>query len=241
MRKIFTLLSVVFLCQWVIGQNVLTSANGNYSQNFDEMQSTATLPANWVGVRYAGNGTTALVMVVTATNPSTGAIYNAGTVGSTDRTLATLASGSTIPAFGTSFINSTSSPITGFSFTGFMEQWKSGSSATVNEKVVFEYSLDATDLVSGTWTTLPSMDLVEKLTTSTSAVLVNGNLAENRTAITGTITGLNLGINNKLWIRWRDTDDSGSDGMYGVDDFSMSYTNGGPDTDPPTISTSTLR
>ncbi|GAB2549474.1 hypothetical protein GCM10027189_35160 [Rufibacter soli] len=100
-----------------------------------------------------------------------------------------------------------------------MEQWRSGSSATVLEKTVFEYSLDATSLLTGTWTPVESLDLVEKLTATTAAAAVNGNEEANKTAISGNIM-VPLAVDAVIWVRWRDSDASGSDGIYAVDDLS---------------------
>ena len=102
-----------------------------------------------------------------------------------------------------------------------MEQWKSGQSATTLETLPFEYSLDATSLFTGTWTAATGMDLVEKLTSTTVSAAVDGNLPANRTAISATITGLSIANNAVFWIRWTDTNDLGSDGMYAIDDFSL--------------------
>jgi len=52
-----------------------------------------------------------------------------------------------------------------------MEQWRTGSNAVV-EDVAFNYSIDATDLMTGTWQPLTSMDLIEVQTGSTTAAAI---------------------------------------------------------------------
>lgn len=220
---IFCLFSETSLCQIT-----LATTNGSFSENFDVMGSSGTsLPTGWAALRYDGSGTAyaALSPAVTAGSTNSGNVYNVGTAAATDRALGTLASGTTIPAFGASFINNTGSNITSFSFSGYCEQWRSGTNSSVNENVIFEYSTDATSLNTGTWAAIPSMNLVEMLTSTTSAAAVDGNVSANRVAISGSIPTLNLADGNTIWIRWRDNDDKGSDGLYAIDDFGMNWTN----------------
>ena len=241
MKKLFTLMCTALMCQLAVSQNSLTTANGNYAESFDGMGATGTnYPLNWTAIRYAGSGTlnATLVPIVNDGSGNTGGAINAGSTSSTDRALGTLASGTTIPAFGTSFQNNTGSTILDFSFSGVMEQWRSGDNAAV-ERVIFEYSTNATSLSSGSWTPLPAMDLVEKLTTTTTAAAVNGNLAANQTSISGTATAVNLGAGSTIWIRWRDANDVGSDGLYAIDNFGLNYTNGGADITPPAVASLT--
>lgn len=215
-----------FLHNNVIAQISLTTENGSYAQDFDGMTATGiALPTGWNAIRFAGSGTIGQVLAPSVTDGSanSGGVFNVGTVNATDRALGTLASGSTIPVFGTSFINNTRSVINSISISAFSEQWKSGSSSAINESVVFEYSTNATSLNSGTWTPISALNLVELLTTTTTAVAVNGNT--NRIAISGTISSINLVNGSSIWIRWRDNDDTGSDGVYALDDFQMAYTN----------------
>lgn len=242
MKKVYLLFFAALLCRMSFGQNSLTVQNGSYSQNFDVMASTTNYPPNWTGVRSAGTGTLGfLAPVVSNGSSATGAIYNVGITSNANRALGTLSSGSTIPAFGTSFINNTGLLILDVNMTGLMEQWRTGTSAAVVERVVFEYSTDADSLRDGTatWTALPAMDLVEKLTNTTTAGAVDGTLPANQTAISGTIGSLNLLPGSTIWIRWTDTDDAGSDGLYAIDNFQLSYTSGASDVTAPAITTLT--
>lgn len=104
-----------------------------------------------------------------------------------------------------------------------MEQWRTGSTATVNEKLNFEYSFNATSIAdaSATWLPLTDMELNEKLTTTTTAVSIDGNLPANQTPVSGSINAITWANGATLYIRWTDTDDLGSDGIYTIDDFSI--------------------
>ncbi len=203
-----------------------TSGSTTYSQNFDVMgPSGTTYPTGWTGYRWAGTGTIGATLnpVVTDGSASSGAMYNVGTTSADERALGTLASGSTIPRFGCSFLNNTGGNITSIDFSFYMEQWRSGSSSAVNEIVAFEYSLNATSLSDGNWTAYNALDLNEKLTSTTAAAAVNGNDAANRTAVSSTLS-LTWTAGTNLWIRWSDADNTGSDGIYSVDDLSMTVT-----------------
>ncbi len=206
--------------------NILGSS---ITENFNGMTSTGTSYPNnsWTGIRAGGTGTNGAILspIVDNGNNSSGNILNLGTTSSNERALGTLASGSTIPSFGVSFINKTGFTINSINLSGVMEQWRSGASSTTTERCVFEYSIDATSINTGTWTALVSMDLVEKLTSTTAAAAVDGNAGANKTAISGLITGLNL-VNNTgvIWFRWTDTDNTSSDGAYAIDDLSITAT-----------------
>lgn len=231
MRKIYVFIIAIIFCTipfFSNGQISLTTSNGNYSENFDVMGASGTsYPTGWTGIRYAGSGTVNATLTpgVTDGSSNSGNIFNTGTTSTADRALGTLASGSTVPAFGVSFTNNTSSVITDFSISGISEQWRTGSSNTADETVIFEYSTDATSLSTGTWTAVSNLNLVEILTTLTNNAAVNGNDPANRIAISGNIASVNLPVSGTIWLRWRDANDAGSDGLYALDDFQMIYTN----------------
>jgi len=207
-----------------------------YTQNFDGMGTAGTsLPTNWFAVRAGGTGTAGqpLNPVVNNGSGSSGAIYNVGTGGSSDRAISTLSSGSTIPAFGASFTNNTGKIITSLDVKGVLEQWRSASNSTINETVVFEYSFNATSLTSGTWIKFSQLDLQEILTETASAAAVDGNV--NQANLSGTITNIGWRVGTNLWIRWTDADDTGSDGMYALDNFELTA-HAVPDVTAPTLS-----
>lgn len=233
MKKILPLLFLFLAITW--GRSVSAQAYSfvagqlTYTETFDAMGSAGTnfLPG-WTGIRFAGTGTVGavLTMAVTDGSATSGNVYNVGASASEERAFGTLGSGTTVPQFGASFFNNTGSGIVQVSLTGVMEQWRSGSNATANETVIFEYSLDATDLTTGTWAPLTTFDLVEKLTGSATAAAVDGNLTENKTAISGTIASISWAPGASMWIRWTDANDFGSDAILAIDDFNMTVTTG---------------
>ena len=82
----------------------------------------------------------------------------------------------------------------------------------------FEYSVDATDLTTGTWIDVDALDFITPDTGTVGAK--NGNAAGERTAIGSTITGLSIASGACVWIRWFDFDATGADDGLAVDDFS---------------------
>jgi len=239
MKKTFTLLTIVLLLGWSakVNAQAYTFAPGQltYTESFDGMGAAGTNFINgWTAIRYAGTGSLGevLPLVVTDGSSNAGAIYNVGSTGADDRAFGSLASGSTVPRFGAVFQNNTGSGITAIELTGVMEQWRSGSNNTVNEIFPFEYSLDAISLSTGTWFAASSFDLLEKITTSVAAEPLDGNLADNQTAISATITGISWTSGSALWIRWSDANDLGSDGILSVDNLVMTVSTGTVTADP---------
>jgi hypothetical protein len=222
MKKLYTL-SIVLLTTLSFGQTPigLIGVNVPYSEDFSGMGAslTAYLPG-WTAINVT-NGAT-LTMGVTDGNANTGNVYNVGAVGDEERAFGTLADASITPALGAVFQNNTGSTVSKVSIQTKMEQWKESGNAGVNESVAFYYSLDATSLTTGTWTAVSALNLNEKLTSAISNNAVNGNLAANYTFPIQSIITLNWANGANLWIKWVDTNDSGANGMYAIDNFIIS-------------------
>lgn len=215
-------LTIAGLCTWAVQGQVLFT--GTYTESFDALGPSGTAwLEGWGGFRYAGSGTIGadLNLSVSTGSATGGGLYNLGLAGETDRAVGSLASSSTIPGFGLRLRNGTGGLLDDLSFSGVMEQWRSGSSATVDESMVCEYSLDATSLFdpSATWIRFSGLDLRERLTGSTSAGAINGNLAENQLQMTAALHNIGWADQEILTLRWLDTDNTGSDGIYALDDF----------------------
>ncbi len=228
MKKLLLIIVSFVFISW--GQSVFaqaftfTSGQLTYNEAFDGMGATGTAYlTGWTAVRASGSGTVGATLTLVANNGSanSGGVYNVGTDAATDRAFGTLASGSTVPSMGAFFTNNTGGNISQLSLSGVMEQWRSGSSNTIDEICTFEYSTDATDLLTGTWTALTGFNFVEKITSSTTAAPLDGNLPENQTALSATMVGLSWPSGTNLWIRWTDVNDGGSDGMYSIDNLSI--------------------
>jgi hypothetical protein len=198
--------------------------SGEYAEGFDSLGlEGTTLLDGWSAVRAAGSGTLgeALPLRTTTGTATSGGLYNTGSVGDTDRSLGTLASGSTVPAFGLQLINTSGQTVDTLFLSGRMEQWRSGSSAEVAESVLFEYSLNAAGIgdLDALWNPLPSFDLPERLLESTTAGALDGNLPENQWTLDTRIDSLDWAEATTLTLRWTDSDAPSSDGLYALDDL----------------------
>ena len=223
MKKLLALFGVTAALPFFTQAQV--SFTGTYIENFDTIgASGTTYPAGWNGLRYAGTTASGpLTLGVTTGSTTTGGLYNVGASGDTDRALGTLSSGTTISRFGLQLVNNSGATVNQIIFSGVSEQWRTGTSATANETVTFEYSINATDIndPGATFVPLSTMDLTEIQTASTTGGAIDGNNAANQIVISGTISSASWADGAALTIRWSDHDDGGSDGLYALDNFSM--------------------
>ncbi|HEU4497514.1 MAG TPA: T9SS type A sorting domain-containing protein, partial [Flavobacterium sp.] len=67
---------------------------------------------------------------------------------------------------------------------------------------------------------LPALNLREIQTASANAAPLNGNLGANQLNVSAS-TGITWNSGATLWIRWTDTDDTASDGLYAIDNFTF--------------------
>ena len=199
---------------------------GTYHEDFDGLgPSGRTYPDGWNGVRWSGIGVLGeeLELGVTTGTTRSGGIFNVGSDGDADRALGSLSSGSTVPLFGVRFVNATDQSIEELWLGGAMEQWRTANDDSVDELLRFEYSLDASSVYdpAASWLVWPEFDLPEALTDSTGGSAVDGNQSENRLILSGVLTGIEWNPTEALTIRWSDSNDAGSDGLYALDDFSL--------------------
>lgn len=178
----------------------------------------------WFFGRTTGNGGTFTFVWDTGTG-SSGAIYNYGTAGATDRALGTLASGSTTPRIGLVLQNTSSTTFTAFALDYIAEQWRS---STVAQNVLtFGYSVGSdiaslTDMSAAPQFTESSLDAKGKSPVGSNGT-TNGNLAENRTAVSGVAqpSGFTWAPGQYLALYWTDVNDGGNDAGIAIDDFSF--------------------
>lgn len=204
--------------------NILSSVSDVYFQNFDSLGTNYTaFPSSWSGFRYGGSGSIGAVLTPIYFNGSatSGAVYAAGPSNTGDRAIGSIASGTTVPIYGTYFVNQTGSTITKVILSGVNEQWKSGSDAAVNEVDTFSYSFNSSGFFNGTWNFLPGMNLNEIATSTTTSAGMDGNLPANQVSISDSIQSINWNNGDTLWIRWLDPNNFGTDGLCAVDNFSL--------------------
>ena len=149
---------------------------------------------------------------------STGSSYSYGTTASAERALGSLGA-TVVPAMGAVFVNTGATPLSTVTITYVGEQWRYGAGTNT---LTFEYSLDGTNILTGTYTGVSALDLTAPVTSGIVGAL-NGNdpLNQVNKSYTFTLSG-NWLPGQKLVIRWKDFNDSGSDDGLAIDDFTFS-------------------
>jgi uncharacterized repeat protein (TIGR01451 family) len=202
----------------------LTTLGSASTQNFDSLSNVAgsttnnlTIPG-WFLTEGGGGARDNEQYAVDTGASGTGDMYSYGAAGSTERALGELRSGTLIPLFGACFTNNTGGTITSLAVAYTGEEWRCGTAAR-SDQFSFEYSTNATDLVTGTWTGVAALNFASPDTAAVGAK--NGNAAGDRTALSTTIASLSIANGATFWIRWTDTDATGADDGLAVDDFSL--------------------
>ena len=206
------------------GSISLTTLGSSSLENFDTLANTAgsttntTLPTGWYITEQGGGARDNEQYGVDTGASTTGDIYSYGAAASTERALGALRSGTLIPLLGAKFTNNTGSTITSLAVSYTGEQWRLGTAART-DRIDFQYSLNATDLTTGTYIDVDALDFTAPTTVTIGAK--DGNAAANRTSINSTITGLTIPNGSTFFIRWTDLDATGADDGLAVDDFSV--------------------
>ncbi len=154
-------------------------------------------------------------------NQNTGDTYSYGSTSANERALGSLTTGSLTPnLLGALLVNNTGTTVNALQVDYVGEQWRKGGN-TANDKLVFEISIDATSLNTGTWTAFPVLDFVALQQGGTASAL-DGNNVANRQIFSEEITGFGaIAPGGTAWIRWRDVDVTGSDDGLAIDDLSI--------------------
>ncbi|MFN3809634.1 MAG: PEP-CTERM sorting domain-containing protein [Roseateles asaccharophilus] len=225
-KRFFALAALAAASLSAQAQVQLTAASLNYSQNFDTLASSGTtgtaLPPGWALFEKGTSNNVNNSYGVGDGSGNAGNTYSFGKAGSTERALGSLRSSTLEPMFGVSFVNLAGRAIESVSIGYIGEQWRLGGTGR-NDRLNFQYSTDATALNSGTWTSVSTLDFIAPK--SSGATVLDGNVAANRSAIAGSISGLNLAQGGNLWLRWTDPKmNPGSDDGLAIDDFSFNAT-----------------
>lgn len=230
-RFIVSVLFLLFLLASAVSPRVhaagcisLDALDSAYLQDFDSVSNMAGSTTNnldipgWYLSEAGGGARDNEQYAVDTGSSTTGDTYSYGSSGSTDRALGSLRSGTLISIVGACFTNNTGSTINSLDITYSGEEWRLG---TINrtDQLNFEYSTSATDLAAGTWTSVSNLNFITPYTTTTGAK--DGNTAGYRTLLYATASSLSISNGDTFWIRWTDTDASGSDDGLAVDDFSI--------------------
>lgn len=214
----------------------ITALNTPLTEDFDSLANTgtsSTLPAGWA---FSETGTAAdSTYAAGSGSANTGNTYSFGDDAAADRAFGTLLSGSLTSTIGAQFANNSGSEITGLEIAYTGEMWRRGATAR-QDRLDFQYSLDATSLTSGTWTDVNGLDFLGP-DACIPAVPPTGPTAGNgsvcRATPNATIEPVSIANGATFWIRWLDFNASGADDGLGIDAFSLTALGGPP---PPTLS-----
>ncbi|MDD5348709.1 MAG: hypothetical protein PHQ12_00730 [Chthoniobacteraceae bacterium] len=124
-----------------------------------------------------------------------------------------------LTTFGAAFVNKTGKTITSLDIAYHGEQWGHGPGGA--DKLVFEYSLNATSLDSGTWTAEPKLNFNAPLTANSMFAGVDGNVPANSANIKASLSGLSIAPGATFWIRWAHPIVEGGNQGLAVDDFTL--------------------
>ncbi|MFN8470018.1 MAG: ExeM/NucH family extracellular endonuclease [Caldilineaceae bacterium] len=207
------------------GSVSLTTLGTAYTQDFNTLASSGTanttVPVGW---EFSESGTNANTTYRAGTgSDNTGDTYSFGANGNSERAFGGLRSGNLVPLIGAQFTNNSGSTIVSLAITYTGEQWRLGQNTTgrAADRLDFQLSTNATSITTGTWTDSDSLDFSSPVVAGTVGAL-DGNVTPNRTAISFTITGLNIQNGASFWLRWADSDlIPGADDGLSVDDFSL--------------------
>jgi hypothetical protein len=211
----------------------LNATDVPYTQNFDTLATSGTdnaLTIPGLQLLESGGGTRDNELYAADDGVSnTGDTYSYGTTDSSDRALGALQSGTLVATVGACFVNNTGAAIEALDIAYTGEQWRLGT-ADRADRIDVQYSLDATDPLTGTWTDIPALAFATPNTAAPTGAR-DGNVAENRTALSANV-GLSIASGATFWIRWIDVNGSGADDGLAVDDFSLVPRGEGGGSDP---------
>jgi endonuclease/exonuclease/phosphatase family metal-dependent hydrolase len=225
-------------------QAQIAVSGGNYTQDFNSLAPSgtsnpwtdnSTLPG-WYAARASG-GPAVTTYRAGIGSDNAGALYSYGSLGSAERALGSVASGTTGTfAYGVRFTNDTSATLTNMliSYTG--EQWRSGGTAAP-QTLAFSYRISTSAITNpdaanaNAWISFPALDFSAP-TVSAPAGPLDGNAATNQQQFLAVaFAGVNLAPGQELFLRWLDMDDPGSDHGLALDDLTVIF-NGGSNAPP---------
>ncbi len=230
--RLLFLMVVMLIAGKSWGQYSYTTIGSLYTQNFDNLSSTAAPSSDVTGGSltnvngslngwyFLETGSSANLKYTASDGTSnSGDTYSFGATSASDRALGGILSGNVISKIGFYFTNNTGVTITSLDIAYTGEQWRLGATGRV-DRLDFQYSVDASSLSSGAWTDVDALDFTAPINSGTVGKL-DGNLSANKASISNSITGLSIANGSKIFIRWNDFDATGSDDGLGVDDFSI--------------------
>jgi len=186
----------------------ISYTGGFYTQDFNTLPGGTiytpytNFPAGWTVSSTYNSGSYVWTTVTNGYSNNYGKYCFSLTSGDPDKSLG-LVIGSTGPAYlGARLRNATGTPLTSFSLSYHAKQWAKGAVTAADQKIPFSFSLDATNLTSGTYVAVPSLDMHSVNDGDGVFAALNGNAVSNQQSIAGTVSGITWLPGQDLWIRW---------------------------------------
>ncbi|MDM7923267.1 MAG: carboxypeptidase-like regulatory domain-containing protein [Pyrinomonadaceae bacterium] len=224
MKHFLPLAALLFFSFSTYSQAVLTAIDSPYSQNFDTLASSPlnsdipfTSNSTLIGwyitrpVYWAGSGTA-----------TAGTFFSFGSsTGSTERAFGSIAVTSTGTLYsGLRLKNQTGVAITSLDITFTGEQWRKANNSAV-QILAFGYMQSAiADDPTAVFTPASQFDFASPIASATTGTALNGNLAANRTLISGTLT-VSIPPGEEIMLRWADANDANEDHGLAIDDLTV--------------------
>jgi hypothetical protein len=114
--------------------------------------------------------------------------------------------------------NGTGKVLNGCTVSFAVEQFSSTASGKSDTSVTFATQVNAASLKTGTWV---SREVYSPSITSASYANLNGASSANRTTQTVVLSGLSIGPNEDLWLRWAVSSTSSEPLAMGIDDLTV--------------------
>lgn len=178
--------------------------------------SSTSLPSGWVLLEGGANANDSYAANNGGSNSGNSYSYGVGTNG--ERAFGALRSGNLFAVIGAAFTNDTGTTLTSLDLSYWGEEWRLGT-ANRQDRLDFQYSLDATSLNTGNWVDVDALDFATPVTTETVGAKVGDNPAYRVQRQANIAVAIAPGAT--FWIRWNDFDASGADDGLAVDDFSL--------------------
>jgi hypothetical protein len=196
--------------------------------NQGALVAISTTGAAWQAARILGSGSTVVKLNVDTGSLSSGSIFSYGASASTNRSLGSLASGTTAPAFGVGLTNTTGSILGTVTITFKAQQWRSPSNSTatslgVVNTLTFAHGLASNGITNDKFLSATTMtpnvngNVVSNPTSGTTAAVGLVELSTN----TVTLTGLTWNNGDVLYLRWQDVNDAANDAGLAIDDLAI--------------------
>ena len=193
----------------------------NLQASITQLSSTNAI---WQAARIAGTNTVPVPFNVGNGSGNTGGLYSYAVSGSTDRSLGIFASSTTTPAAGLVLVNTSAYIITTVSVSFTAEQWRSPNTGGTVNTTSFAYGFssdasitDANFLSASGMVANPAGDLVSGAATTSAVFGAPAEISQK----SFTLSNVVWQPGEKLYIRWRDTDNTGADAGLAIDDLTI--------------------